>query len=142
MTDVPTVTAIAPASPQAAYAFFASRLSFETDCADVHHDLYRTDRAFVLLDARSERAYGDGHVPTAQSFPHTRIAADSVRHLPRDVTLVTYCWGPHCNGATRAAMKLAALGFSVKEMAGGYDGWRHEGYPIERNTNDWNVTRS
>ena len=43
---------------------------------------------------------------------------------------VTYCWGPHCNGATRAARALAGLGYPVKEMIGGIAGWRAEGYRL------------
>ena len=35
--------------------------------------------------------------------------------FPKDRLLVVYCWGPGCNGATKAAVKLSALGFSVKE---------------------------
>jgi rhodanese-related sulfurtransferase len=47
------------------------------------------------------------------------------------VPIVTYCWGPGCNSSTKAALKLASLGFKVKEMIGGLEYWRHEGLPIE-----------
>ena len=50
--------------------------------------------------------------------------------FPKDRLLVVYCWGPGCNGATKAAVKLSALGFSVKEMIGGITYWKEEGYPI------------
>ena len=42
-----------------------------------------------------------------------------------------YCWGPHCNGAARGGLRLAELGYRVKEMIGGIDGWRREGLPVE-----------
>jgi hypothetical protein len=42
--------------------------------------------------------------------------------------VVTYCWGPGCNGATRAALAFARLGYSVKEMLGGYEYWVREGF--------------
>jgi rhodanese-related sulfurtransferase len=45
--------------------------------------------------------------------------------------LVVYCWGPGCNAATKAAAKLASLGFQVKEMIGGLEYWRREGYPVD-----------
>jgi rhodanese-related sulfurtransferase len=45
---------------------------------------------------------------------------------------VTYCGGPHCNGAARAALGLARLGFAVKLMAGGVTGWMDEGFELER----------
>jgi rhodanese-related sulfurtransferase len=128
----PIVRNMPIASAGDAHAHFAAQLSFETDCADVNHDLQLPDRGFVLVDARSDAHYAAGHLPSAISLPHARIGADTTAHLPRDVTLVTYCWGTHCNGATRAAMKLAGLGFRVKEMIGGYEAWQREGYAIER----------
>ncbi len=44
--------------------------------------------------------------------------------------MVTYCWGPGCNGATRAALEFARLGYPVKEMLGGYEYWVREGFPV------------
>lgn len=44
---------------------------------------------------------------------------------------VTYCNGPHCNGAARGALRLARLGYPVKIMAGGIAGWLDEGFPLE-----------
>lgn len=48
--------------------------------------------------------------------------------------MVTYCWGPGCNGATRAALTLARLGFEVREMIGGIEYWIREGLPVETAT--------
>ena len=45
--------------------------------------------------------------------------------------MVTYCWGPGCNGATRAALALSTLGFRVREMIGGFEYWAREGLPVE-----------
>jgi hypothetical protein len=50
---------------------------------------------------------------------------------PAPLFFVTYCAGPHCNGAARAAGKLARLGFAVKLMAGGVTGWLDEGFMLE-----------
>jgi len=44
---------------------------------------------------------------------------------------VTYCDGVFCNASTKAAARLAALGFRVKEMLDGMNGWKAEGYPVE-----------
>jgi len=48
--------------------------------------------------------------------------------------VVTYCWGPGCNGSTRAAYELARLGYPVKEMIGGYQYWVEEGLPVQTPT--------
>lgn len=45
--------------------------------------------------------------------------------------VVVHCWGPGCDGATRAALALARLGFRVKEMLGGIEYWIREGYAVE-----------
>jgi rhodanese-related sulfurtransferase len=50
--------------------------------------------------------------------------------------VVTYCWGPGCNAATKGAARLAALGFRVKEMIGGIEYWRREGHPVEGTEGD------
>ena len=121
---------VAVADPSEAAGHFARRLQFETDCADVHTDLERRATGIVVVDARSVTAFASGHVPGAVSLPHAMISAESTAAFPRDAVLVTYCWGPHCNGATRAAATLAALGFRVKEMVGGIAGWRAEGFAI------------
>ena len=126
------VCEVAPADPPDAAAHFATRLRFETDCADVHADLGASVDRIVVLDVRDPAAYAAGHVPGAQSLPHATIGPESTAGLPRDAVLVTYCWGPHCNGATKAAARLAALGFSVKEMLGGVAGWAAEGYAFDR----------
>ena len=54
-------------------------------------------------------------------------------------SFVVYCWGPGCNGATRSALALAKLGYSVKEMIGGFEYWAREGLPMDSEEGD--VTR-
>ena len=38
--------------------------------------------------------------------------------------------GPHCNGASKAAVRLARLGLPVKMMIGGVTGWIDEGFSL------------
>ena len=120
--------------PKLAQAHFESRLAFETDAADVAAALAAGQPGFTLIDARSPEAYAAGHLPGAISLPHATIDAETVARLPGG-PLVVYCWGPGCNGATKAAVKLSALGFRVKEMIGGIEFWEdRERYPVERGT--------
>jgi rhodanese-related sulfurtransferase len=123
----------AAADPQAAQRHFAAKLSVETDPADVHADLERGAPGFRLLDVRSAEHYAQCHIVGAESMPARGINAESVRAagLSTDDVLVVYCWGPGCNGATKAALRLSALGFRVKEMIGGIEYWRREGHPVE-----------
>ena len=114
-----------------ALSYFSHRLAFETDVADVAAALEAGgDPGFVLLDARSPRSYEAGHLPGARLLTRP-CEADDVAALG-DALLVVYCWGPACNGATKAARELAALGRPVKEMIGGFEYWERDGHPVER----------
>ncbi len=124
------VLAFPAADPHDAAAHFAARLAYETDCSDVYADLEAGAGGFVVLDARSPEAFASGHIPGARNLPHATITAATAAELPRDHVLATYCWGPHCNAATKAAARLAALGYQVKEMLGGVTGWVTEGYAL------------
>ena len=121
-----------PAAPsQAALAHFESTLQFETDCWDVNHSITTGQRDFVILDVRGPDAYAAGHVPGAIHLPHGKITEGRMREFPDDTLFVTYCAGPHCNGATRGAIRLAKLGRPAKIMIGGVTGWIDEGFALE-----------
>jgi rhodanese-related sulfurtransferase len=118
-------------APADAAAHFAHRLAVETDVSDVAAALDSGIPGFVLLDSRSTEAWEQGHVPGALHLPGREIAARAQGELDRSVPVVTYCWGPGGNGATRAALALALLGFRVREMIGGFEYWAREGLPVE-----------
>jgi rhodanese-related sulfurtransferase len=84
-----------------------------------------------VLDVRSPQLYAAGHVPGAVSLPHGRIVERNLEAYPTATLFVVYCSGPHCNGADRAALRLARLGRSVKKMIGGIEGWKDEGLGLE-----------
>jgi rhodanese-related sulfurtransferase len=125
------VTAIPAASPDAAARHFESQFAFETDCWDTHDAMRSPDPGFILLDVRSPALFEKGHVPGAISLPHGKIIASRMSEYLRSTLFVTYCAGPHCNGAARAAVRLARLGFAVKLMAGGITGWVEDGFALE-----------
>ena len=131
MTTGSLVFEIPAVSPEAAAAHFRERLALTTDASDVRTELESGDPTFTLVDARSAENFAKGHVPGAISFPHRTITAESAaRLLPRGRPVVTYCDGIHCNASTKAAAKLAALGYPVKEMLDGLEGWRKDGFPV------------
>ena len=67
-----------------------------------------------LVPSASPRHHEPGH--------HGSAGADKV--------YVCYCDGIGCNGSTRGAYKLAALGFQVKELIGGLHWWRQDGFAV------------
>ena len=123
------VTAVAAAPSKAAAEHFAAEFTFETDCWDVHESM-KAGADFVLIDARSPALYERGHVPGAINLPHGKIIESKLEQWPRDTVFVTYCAGPHCNGAARAALRLAGFGRPVKIMVGGLTGWLDEGFAL------------
>jgi rhodanese-related sulfurtransferase len=125
------VTQVSAADSARALEHFAASFEFETDCWDVHHALAQ-GADFVLLDVRSPASFSAAHVPGALNLPHAKIIGSRLAGYPASTLFVVYCAGPHCNGAQRAAIRLARLGRPVKIMLGGMSGWREENFPLAR----------
>jgi rhodanese-related sulfurtransferase len=85
----------------------------------------------VVVDARSAASWDQGHIAGAVHLPTAEIAERAAAVVPPGATVVVYCWGPGCNGATKAALEFARLGHPVKEMLGGFEYWAREGHPVE-----------
>ncbi|MET8173760.1 rhodanese-like domain-containing protein [Streptomyces clavifer] len=137
MNSVPATAAhpvlrVPPASPAAAAAYFGAALAFHADVSDVAAALASDgDPGFVVLDSRSTASWDQGHVPGAVHLPTALISEQGAALLDPAVPVVTYCWGPGCNGGARAALALAELGYQVKEMLGGFEYWVREGFEFE-----------
>ncbi|MEV5885924.1 rhodanese-like domain-containing protein [Streptomyces sp. NPDC052020] len=132
ITAANPVLRVAPAAPADAAAYFRAALAFHADASDVAAALAAGgDPGFAVVDSRSTAAWDQGHVPGAVHLPTALIPEQAERLLDRSVPVVTYCWGPGCDGATRAALALAELGFRVKEMLGGFEYWVREGFEFE-----------
>jgi len=125
-----SVLAVPPATSAEALVHFEGLLRFETDCWDVRDSLASGAPDFVLLDVRSPELYAKGHVPGALNLPHGKIVESKMATYPSSTAFVVYCAGPHCNGAIRAAIRLARLGRPVKLMIGGVTGWLDEGFAL------------
>jgi rhodanese-related sulfurtransferase len=124
------VTEVAAADSPRALAHFSAMLEWETDCWDVQDAINSGQQDFVLLDVRSHAMYAAGHIPGAISLPHGKIVVSTMKNYAAGTLFVVYCAGPHCNGAIRAAIRLARLGLPVKTMPGGVTGWIDEGFPL------------
>ena len=109
--------------------FFAAKLTYETDPADLAADR-AAGRAPVVVDVRSAQGWRQGRIPGAVHVPGAELTARAAEVLPdRDADVVVYCWGPGCNGSTWGAFALAELGYTrVRELIGGYEYWVREGF--------------
>jgi rhodanese-related sulfurtransferase len=123
-----------PAAPSSsALEHFANRLTFETDCSDVYSAFASNRVDFTLVDVRSPKLYNQGHVPGALNIPVLTLTEERMREFSPGTTFVVYCAGPHCNGANKAALRLAQMNRPVKEMIGGITGWLDEGFTLDSN---------
>ncbi|WP_416147513.1 rhodanese-like domain-containing protein [Salipaludibacillus sp. HK11] len=122
---------VEPATPSVAYSHFMKKLSFETDVADLSLDIKKGYEGIVIVDVRDLKSYEECHIPTAISIPSNNINEETTQDFSKEKVIITYCWGPACNGATRAAAKFAKLGFMVKELIGGIEYWRKEQGEVE-----------
>jgi rhodanese-related sulfurtransferase len=116
-----------------AVAHFASRLRWATDPSDVAA-ARAAGEPVVVVDVRDRVAWDQGHVPGAVHLPRGDTSAGpGVLPPPADdPDLVVYCWGPGCNGSTKAALSLALAGYGrVREMIGGLEYWAREGLAVQ-----------
>lgn len=125
----PHRTLVAMTAHLTAAAYFAAKLACETDASDVHAALAAGTPAFVLVDVRSRAAWDQGHIPAAVHIPRPELAG-RLADYPAGTEFVVHCWGPGCNGATKAALAIAQAGYPVKEMIGGYEYWAREGLGV------------
>ena len=97
-------------------------------------DLERLRELFAtgaqLVEVLPQDEYTKAHLPGAINLPHAKIIGSRLAAFPAATLFVVYCAGPHCNGAQRAALRLARLGRPVKIMLGGMSGWRDENFEI------------
>lgn len=113
--------------------FYEAKLNFETDSWDLFEDL-NNNKEITVIDARSKQAFDIEHIPTAISLPHAMMSELTTSKFDKTKTYVTYCDGIGCNASTKGALKLSRLGFRVKELLGGLDWWKRDGYATEGET--------
>ncbi len=106
---------------------YKQKLAFETDSWDLYEALSRSEPV-VVVDGRSAEAYAREHIPGAVNLPHREISAESTASLDQSKLYVCYCDGIGCNASTKTALKLLTLGFQVRELIGGLDWWKRDGY--------------
>ena len=109
---------------------YQSKQAYEMDSWDLHVAISNWE-ALVVVDGRSEAAFAKEHIPGAINLPHRGICTFSTEALDNSKTYVCYCDGIGCKASTKTALKLLTLGFQVRELIGGLDWWKRDGYQIE-----------
>jgi rhodanese-related sulfurtransferase len=109
---------------------YESKLAFEMDPSDLFAALNNGEKVRAL-DARKEFGYEAEHIPTAINIPHREMNEANTKHLDKDVLYVIYCDGIGCNASTKGALNMSRLGFKVRELMGGIEWWKFDGYATE-----------
>jgi rhodanese-related sulfurtransferase len=108
-------------------AYYEQKLKFEVDSWDLA-DAIKNGEKVIALDTRIKDLFEQEHIPGAINIPHRTMTVERTAYLDKEYLYVTYCNGIGCNGSTKGALKMLKLGFRVKELTGGLDWWKRDGY--------------
>lgn len=109
---------------------YENKLAFEMDPSDLFDALNNGEKVMVI-DARKAFGFEAEHIPGAINIPHREMNAESTGYLDKEILYVTYCDGIGCNASTKGALNMTKLGFKVKELIGGIEWWKFDGYATE-----------
>ncbi len=79
-------------------------------------------KGVTLLDVRTNKEYGEGHIPGAIHIPLTEIG-DKVKKLKKDKEIVVFC--QNGNRSIWAIKRLMSMGYkNLYNLKGGYRAWK------------------
>jgi rhodanese-related sulfurtransferase len=107
--------------------FFEQKLKYEIDAWDLK-ELLTNGEKVKIIDARSINAFNNEHIAGAINIPHRTMTPENTSSFDIETLYVIYCDGIGCNASTKGALNMSRLGFKVKELIGGIDWWKRDGY--------------
>jgi rhodanese-related sulfurtransferase len=128
---VPVAQVPEPAGPTARIHWIGRFVDYRHP-EDLYADIQSGASNLVIVDARYHETFLREHLPRAINLPVREIDERTTALLSRDREYVVYCWNASCHASTKAAQRLESLGFKVKELHGGLQDWKKQGYPTER----------
>jgi rhodanese-related sulfurtransferase len=109
---------------------YQNKLDYEMDPSDLFAALEAKENV-IVIDTRKGFAYERERIPGAIHLNHRDMNVETTAGFDRSPIYVTYCDGIGCNASTRGALKMATLGFDVRELMGGIEWWKFDGYQTE-----------
>jgi rhodanese-related sulfurtransferase len=113
--------------PAKAREFFNDKMEFTTGPVELKRAMDNGE--VVVIDVRAAEDYHKAHIPGALSLPKDEW--EKPHGLRRDKTNVLYCYSQVCHLAATAAIGLAEEGYPIKELEGGFEGWKQQDLPVE-----------
>lgn len=106
--------------------YFAAKMAFTTG----PHELNGANKGDItIVDLRFPSDYKQAHIPGAVNLPKGKWNRPA--GLSRDKLNVLYCYSQTCHLAAEAALELAAQGYRVVEMEGGFEAWQKSNFAVE-----------
>jgi rhodanese-related sulfurtransferase len=111
--------------------YFKARLEATIGAVEVMEALQSNPESICIVDVRNgPAAMLKDRIKGALQIPQENILK-RIGELPKNRTLILYCWDTNCNLAAKAAVVLLERGFEVKELCGGSRAWRLMRFPEE-----------
>lgn len=103
--------------------------------ADLKAMVDAKDAGMYILSVRSAEDYAAGHIEGAENIPFAKGMAASFGTLPKDKTIIVYCYTGQTAGQVVAGLRL--MGYDAVSLNGGMgtqanapQGWANAGYPV------------
>lgn len=117
--------------PLGAAEYLKAKLEVEISPYELKEILETAPGKVLVADVRDAGAFDAGHIRGSANIPVADIVSQ-LANLPKDRTVVTYCWDAACPLAPKAALELAQKGFRVRFLAGGLAEWKAKGFTVVR----------
>ena len=99
--------------------------SYQQVDAETAKKLMDTEDDYVILDARTQAEYDEGHIPGAILIPHDTVATAAEDALPdKGQLILVYCRSG--NRSKQASQTLVDLGYTNVVEFGGINSWPYE----------------
>lgn len=99
--------------------------SYQQVDAETAKELMDTENDYVILDARTQAEYDEGHIPGAILIPYDTVATAAEDALPdKDQLILVYCRGG--NRSKQVSQALVDLGYTNVVEFGGINCWPYE----------------
>lgn len=112
--------------------FFKEKLAFTMGPGRLKHMMEKHLEEYTLFDLREYEDYVKGHIPYAVHIPFDQLEEQLVK-FSKDKVNILYSYSPLCQRSTKVAYILAEKGYPVREVIGGFKGWKKRDFDIVEN---------
>ena len=102
-----------------------NQIDYEQISGDQAKALMDSESEYIIIDARTEAEYAEGHIPGAILIPEYEISEQAETKLPdKDELILVYCRSGRRSKI--AAEELVKLGYTNVKEFGGIIDWKYE----------------